>query len=325
MTPERAVGGPIADPTTQGMGLTRPPRLREGDRVAVVSPSGPVPMDRLDTGSDILREWGLDVVFGKHVLDVHDRLGYLAGADADRAADLQQAWLDPSIAAVLCARGGYGAQRMVDLLDWDAMRTVQPKVFAGFSDITALHEAFATQLGVATLHAPMVGARPFGTDEPSTEHLRRILFEPGTTLTLHSSTAEMLAPGVARGMTCGGNVSLLPADLGTPTGRDSAAGAILLLEDVEEDLYRLDRIFTQLQRSGWLEGVAGVAFGSFHDCEDGVRDLVLDRFGELGVPMVWELGFGHGPTSLTVPLGLPAVLDADAATLTLAEPALVDS
>lgn len=318
-----AAEGPAADRARDKAELTRPPRLREGDRVAIVSPSGPVPKDRLDAGCDILRGWGLDVELGAHVLDVHDRFGYLAGADADRAADLQQAWVDPSVAAVICARGGYGVQRMVDLLDWAAMRAVPPKVFAGYSDITALHEAFATQLCVATLHAPMVGARPFVTDEPSTEHLRRTLFEPESVQTLHSPSAETLVAGVARGITCGGNVSLLPADLGTATGRDSAAGAILLLEDIEEDLYRLDRIFTQLLRSGWLDGVAGVAFGSFHDCEDGVRDLVLDRFGGLGVPMVWELGFGHGPTSLTVPLGVPAVLDADAATLTLPEPALL--
>lgn len=302
--------------------LTRPRRLRAGDRVVVVSPSGPVPKDRLDTGCDILRGWGLDVEFGAHVLDVHERFGYLAGADADRAADLQRAWLDSSVAAVLCARGGYGAQRMVDLLDWAAMRSVQPKVFAGYSDITALHEAFGTQLGVATLHAPMVGARPFGTHEPSTEHLRRTLFEPETVQTLSSATAEALTPGTARGITFGGNVSLLPASLGTPTGRESAAGAILLLEDVEEDLYRLDRLFTQMLRCGWLDGVAGVVLGSFHDCEDGVRDLVLDRFAGLSVPIVWELGFGHGHTSLTVPLGVPAVLDANAATLTLDAPAL---
>lgn len=303
-------------------GLTRPRRLREGDRVVVVSPSGPVPKDRLDTGCDVLRDWGLDVELGAHVLDVHERFGYLAGNDADRAADLQQAWLDPAVAAVFCARGGYGAQRMVDLLDWAAMRAVQPKVFAGYSDITALHEAFATQLGVATLHAPMVGARPFGTDGPSTENLRRTLFEPETALTLHSETAETLVPGTARGITGGGNVSLLPANLGTPTGRESAAGTILMLEDVEEDAYRLDRLFTQLLRTGWLDGVAGVVFGSFHGCEDGVRDLVLDRFGGLGVPLVWGLGFGHGPMSLTIPLGVPAMLDADAATVTLDGPPL---
>lgn len=302
--------------------LTRPPRLRRGDRVAVVSPSGPVPKDRLDAGCAILREWGLDVVLAPHVTDVHDRFTYLAGTDADRAADLQAAWLDPGIQGILCARGGYGAHRMVDLLDWNAMRSVPPKVFGGYSDITALHEAFATQLGVVTLHVPMVGARPFVDDERSARLLHDMLFQPERAVVFTSPSAETLVPGVARGVTLGGCVSLLAAEIGSPTARPGAAGGILLLEDVEEELYRLDRIFTQLLRSGWLDGLAGIALGSWHDCEKGVHDLVLDRFGGLGVPIVGELGFGHGPSSITVALGVAATLDAGAGTVTLDGPAL---
>lgn len=301
--------------------LTRPPRLHPGDRVAVVSPSGPVPKDRLDAGCAILRGWGLDVVLAPHAMDVHDRFGYLAGDDADRAADLQWAWLDPSVQGILCARGGYGAHRMVDLLDWDAMRAVPPKVFGGYSDITALHEAFATQLGVVTLHSPMVGARPFD-DEWSARFLHDVLFTPERVLVLTSPGAETLVPGVANGVTIGGCASLLAAEIGSPTARPSAAGGILLLEDVEEELYRLDRYFTQLLRSGWLDGVAGIALGSWHDCEPDVHALVLDRFGRLGVPIVGALGFGHGPRSITVPVGVAATLDAVAGTLTLHRPAL---
>lgn len=306
-----------------GSRLVRPPRLRPGDRVAVVAPGGPVPADRLESGCAILRGWDLDVTVATHVLDVHERLDYLAGADADRAADVQAAWLDPGVAGVLCARGGYGAQRMVDLLDWDAMRAVEAKVFSGYSDITALHEAFATQLGVVTLHAPMIAASSFVEDGRTTDLFRDTLFRPESALTLTSPTAETLVPGAARGVIVGGNLSLLAADVGAPTARPAAAGAIVILEELEEELYRLDRMLTQLLRSGWFDGVAGIALGSWVDCEDGVRELALDRLGDLGVPMVWELGFGHCPSTLTVPLGVPATLDADAATLMLDLPALV--
>jgi muramoyltetrapeptide carboxypeptidase len=263
----------------------------------------------------------MDVVLGAHVLDVEDRFEYLAGTDADRASDLQRAWLDPGISAVMCARGGYGAHRMVDLLDWSAMAEGRPKVLAGFSDITALHEAFAVRLGVATLHAPTVASRQL-ENEISARSLRQTLFDPETSRVLTSPSASTLVPGVASGVTVGGCLALLADNLRTPTARLGVDGGILILEDTREDRYRLDRMLTQLLRAGWLDGVAGIALGSWFECEAGVRDLMLDRLGALGVPIVWEMGFGHGPSSLTVPLGLAATLDADAATLTLDVPAL---
>lgn len=306
--------------------LARPPRLVPGDRVAVVSPSGPVVRERLETGCAVLRSWGLEVEVAPHVLDRDERLGYLAGSDADRAADLERAWLDPGVAAVLCARGGYGASRMVDLLDWAAMRGGPPKIFAGYSDLTVLHEAFATRLGVVTLHAPMVANRVLTEDPPTAAGLREVLFAPERARVLTSPRAQTLVPGRARGVTLGGCLSLLTDGLGTPTSRPNTAGGILLLEDVAEECYRLDRMLTHLRRAGWLAGVAGIALGSWHGClpdQAALRTLMLDRLGDLGVPVVWELGFGHGPRSLTVPLGVPATLDADAATLTLELPALV--
>jgi muramoyltetrapeptide carboxypeptidase len=169
----------------------------------------------------------------------------------------------------------------------------------------------------------MVGALPFVGDERSARLLQEMLFAPENATVLTSPKAEMLAPGVARGVTLGGCLALLVDELGTPTARAKAAGGILLLEDTGEDLYRLDRMFTQLRRSGWLDGVAGIALGSWYECEDGVRELAVDRLGDLGVPIIWELGFGHCESSITVPLGVPATLDADAATLTLEIPALV--
>ncbi|GAB2892566.1 LD-carboxypeptidase [Streptomyces deserti] len=302
--------------------LVRPPRLAPGARVAVVAPSGPVPEERLQAGLDVLRGWDLDPVVAPHVLDRHGAFDYLAGTDADRAADLQHAWCDPSVDAVLCARGGYGAQRIVDLLDWTAMRAAGPKVFVGFSDITALHEAFATRLGLATLHGPMAAGVDFIKHARAQEHLKATLFAPETVRTLPAGTA--LVPGRSRGVTLGGCLSLLAADLGTPHARPSARGGLLCLEDVGEETYRLDRYLTQLLRAGWLDGVRGVLLGSWEQCDpyERVRALLTDRLGGLGVPVVEDVGFGHCDGALTIPFGLAAQLDADAGTLTLDEPAL---
>ncbi|MEL5958827.1 LD-carboxypeptidase [Streptomyces sp. CLV115] len=309
--------------------LTRPARLRPGARVAVVSPSGPVPADRLDAGLDILRGWGLDPVEAPHARDVHPELDYLGGTDGARARDLQEAWCDPAVDAVICARGGYGVQRMVDLVDWAAMRAAGPKVFVGYSDITVLHEAFAQRMGLATLHGPMAGTETFLKDPDTQESLRATLFEPGSVRTLGLPTARALVPGRARGITYGGCVSLLAAELGTPHARASARGGLLVIEDTTEDPYAVDRILTQLLRAGALDGIAGVACGSWAGCGpyEEVRAVLADRLGPLGVPVVEELGFGHGPTALTIPLGVPAVLDAPAdgspATLTAEVSALL--
>jgi muramoyltetrapeptide carboxypeptidase len=308
--------------------LTRPARLRPGARIAVVSPSGPVPADRLEAGLDILRGWGLEPVEAPHVRQVHPGLDYLAGTDEERAGDLQQAWCDPSVDAVICARGGYGVQRMADLVDWAAMRAAGPKVFIGYSDITVLHEAFAQRVGLATLHGPMAGTETFLKDPDTQESLRATLFEPDTVRTLGLPTARALVPGRARGITYGGCVSLLAAELGTPHARTSARGGLLVIEDTTEDPYSIDRILTQLLRAGALDGVAGVVCGSWAGCGpyEKVRAVLADRLAPLGVPVVEELGFGHGPTALTLPLGVPAVLDAPAdggpATLTAEVPAL---
>ncbi|MET9382817.1 LD-carboxypeptidase [Streptomyces sp. NPDC002928] len=303
--------------------LLRPSRLAPGARVAVVAPSGPVAEERLQAGLDVLRGWDLDPVVAPHVLDRHCELNYLAGTDADRAADLQDAWCDPSVDAVLCARGGYGAQRMVDLLDWAAMRAAGPKVFVGFSDITVLHQAFATRLDLVTLHGPAAAGVDFIKNARAQEHLRATLFAPETVRTL-TSGGGALSPGRARGVTLGGCLSMLASDLGTPHAHSDAGGGLLMLEDVGERAYRIDRTLTQLLRTGWLDGVAGIALGSWAGCGpyDEVRAVLADRLGGLGVPVVEELGFGHGEGALTVPFGVSAELDADAGTLTLDEPAL---
>jgi muramoyltetrapeptide carboxypeptidase len=303
--------------------LLRPSRLAPGARVAVVATSGPVPEERLQAGLDVLRGWDLDPVVASHVLDRHPQFGYLAGTDADRAADLQNAWCDPSVDAVLCARGGYGAQRLTGLLDWEAMRAAGPKVFVGFSDLTVLHEAFARRLGLATLHGPMAAGIDFVKSARAQEHLRATLFAPETVRHI-TSRGRAMVPGRARGVTLGGCLSLLASELGTPDVRPSARGGLLCLEDVGEETYRIDRYLTQLLRAGWLDGVGGLLLGSWDRCDpyDRLHPLLVDRLGGLGVPVVEEFGFGHCADALTVPFGVMAELDADAGTLTLDEPAL---
>lgn len=301
--------------------LISPPRLRPGDTIAVVAPSGPVPADRLDAGVAQLREWGLDVQVMLHVRDTHPELGYLAGTDDARAADFQEAWLDPDVHAIIAARGGYGATRMVDLVDWDALAATDPKVLVGYSDCTVLHQTVALHLGLVSLHGPMSGAWSFLKSEPAREHLRRTLFEPETTRTITGPLAHTLVGGTARGITTGGCLSLLATSVGSGATPPSAAGGIVLLEDVAEQAYRIDAYLTHLLRAGWFDGAVGIVLGSWQDCEP-AEPVVLDLLGPLGIPILGELGFGHGPDPVTVPLGVSVELDADAGTLTLDHPAL---
>ncbi|OLT48925.1 LD-carboxypeptidase [Saccharomonospora sp. CUA-673] len=298
--------------------LPIPRGLRPGDTAALVAPSGPVPEQLRTQAVEAFTAWGLTVEVFDSVTARHPRYRYLAGTDELRAADFQAAWTRPDIAAVIAARGGYGAQRMIDLVDWDAVRAAGPKLFAGSSDITALHAALAHRVGVSTVFATMPASTHF--DDTAADSLRAALFDPAGTRTVQGPNARSLVEGRASGPTVGGNLCLLAACAGTPE-QQCAAGAVALLEDVGEDLYRLDRLLTQLLRSGWFDGVAGIALGSWTACGDPaagtVEELIVERLGPLGVPMVWDLGFGHHRGALTVPLGVPAVLDADAASLTV--------
>jgi len=283
----------------------RPPPLRPGDRVTVIAPAGPVHTGLLAAGTAILRTWGLDVHVAPHVHDVHPTLPYLAGHDVDRARDLTDAWHDPDVKAVLSARGGYGSQRLLDHVDWTSLTRV--KHFTGSSDTTALHSAF-TRVGHTTHFGPMIGTSAFVHDARAQENLRRGLFDPPTVLT--GPRATTLVPGRARGTTTGGTLTLL--DTATPPG------GVVLLEDVDEDTYRLDRMLTALLRSGWFDTATGVALGSWNRCGD-TEHVLHDRLTPLGVPVVADLGFGHCPGQLTIPLGVDVELDADHGTLTVLE------
>lgn len=305
------------------MRRVRPARLRPGSTVALVAPSGPVNEALLRRGIAILESWGLTVRVGEHVLDRHPTLPYLAGLDVHRAADLQRAWCDPTVDAVMCVRGGYGAMRMVDLLDWPAMIEAGPKLFTGSSDITALHEAVGSRLNVVTLFSPLL-ASEISFDVGGQKHFRQTLFEPESVLTLTGPATTALGDGVGHGMIVGGNLSLLASGVGEPDAFVPPDESLVLLEDVNEEPYQVDRMLTQLLRAGWFTGVTGVALGSWKGCgtPDEVRAVMADLLVGLGIPVVWELGFGHCPDQLTIPLGAEATLDADQGTLTLAEPAL---
>lgn len=293
----------------------RPARLREGDRVRIVAPSGPVDADRLAAGCDTLRRLGLEVELADHV---RDRTGFLAGADADRAHDLQRAWCDPDVRAVLCARGGYGAMRVLARLDWTALRAARPKILFGSSDVTALHAAFGRRLGVTTGFGPMVAGALAEPTPVEIDHLRAALFG----LPAPVRAAATYAAGRARGRLVGGNLALLASLTGTPFAPPAARGRIVVLEDVDEAPYRVDRMLTQLLLAGWFDGVAGVVLGSWTSCgpEAEVEAVLRDRLEPLGVPIVAGVALGHGRPQLTIELGGLVELDADAGTLTPLEP-----
>jgi muramoyltetrapeptide carboxypeptidase LdcA involved in peptidoglycan recycling len=282
-----------------------PPSLGVGDRVAVVAPSGPVDPARLERGCAVLRGLGLDVVVGKHALDQNPSgLTYLAGSDAERAADLQQAWCDPRVSAVLCARGGYGAARVLGHLDWEALRGAPPTWLLGSSDITALHVAFGRRLSVPTLFGPMTASIVADAEPEALDHLRESLFGPGAPV--HGTHAPV--DGRAEGVLTGGNLSLLTSLLGTPYAPEPPAGAIAFLEDVGEVPYRVDRMLTQLLQAGWFDDVAGIALGSWTGCGD-LDAVFADRLVPIGVPILAGVPVGHGPRQLTIRLGAPATLD----------------
>lgn len=249
------------------------------------------------------------------MLAAHPTLDHLAGPDEDRAADFTDAWLDPDAAAVMVARGGFGSQRILDLLDWRRLAEAGPKLFIGFSDVTALHQAIAARLGLVTLHGHVVTS--LGSAEPaSAEFLRRLAMEPESIVELLAGCSVTVVPGQATGVLTGGNLSLLAAEVGTRFSR-SGRGGIVVLEDAGEPAYRVDRLLTQLLRAGWFDGVAGLVIGSFTDCgpPEEVEAVLHARLVPLGVPMVAGFDFGHTPTMVSVPFGVRAALDADRGTL----------
>lgn len=303
---------PVSRPTLS------PPVLRAGDAVALVSPAGPVAAARVEAAVRELSSWGLRPKVYPHALDAEH---FLAGSDANRAADLNDALSDPDIRAVLCTRGGYGVQRILEHVDYAAVRR-DPKLVAGFSDITALHAALWANAGLVTVHGPVAAQLERGGLFAST--LRQALMSTET-LVLEADpdepTFSVRTGGVAHGTLLGGNLSILSTCVGTPFMPD-LNGAILLIEDVGELAYRVDRLLTHLGNCGLLRCLAGVAIGQFSEPGHGnnpVRPpaVLTERLGHLGIPVLGGLSIGHGDRNLAVALGSRATLDADAGTLTV--------
>jgi muramoyltetrapeptide carboxypeptidase len=302
--------------------LARPPALRPGDRVAVLSASGPADQAELAVGLDALRFAGLHADVLPSATDGGSMRTYLAGDDKLRAGDLRGALTDPAIAGIIFATGGYGAQRTLAAMDWTGLDAQPPKVLAGYSDVTAILEAFAARLGWASLHSPMV------TSSGDTAHysfgsLLRALMRPACAMTTRYPAAVTLAGGTASGITLGGNLTLLSSSVGTGTSRP-ARGGILLIEEVREDAYRVDRMLTQLRRSGYLDGVAGIIGGTFTDCGEPalIEEILAERLGDLGVPLIARANVGHGGHQQAYPIGIAAELNADTHTLDLLDPPL---
>ncbi|HZP43007.1 MAG TPA: LD-carboxypeptidase [Candidatus Binatia bacterium] len=291
----------------------------------MVAPAGAVDGERLAAGIKVLEAWGVRVEVGSAVLDRHN---YLAGADDARRADLERMLGDPRVRAIVCARGGYGSQRLVPSLDFGTLAR-DPKPIVGYSDATALLTA-AVAAGVVAIHGPMVAddlAR--GLAARSEGRLRALLMDAD--LLWDVEAPETVTPGRATGHLMGGCLSVLVSMLGTPYAPDTD-GAILFLEDVAERPYRLDRLLTQLRQAGKLDRVAGVVFGTMAACPpvDGVGplDVVRACCDDLPCPIAYGLPAGHDPNkagseNMALPFGVQVTLDADRGRLTALEPAVV--
>ena len=277
----------------------------------------------LEAGLDALRFAGLDPVAYPSAYEPGTLRAYLAGDDKLRAGDLTAALTDPDIAGIIFAKGGYGAQRTLEILDWEALGHLPLKVLAGFSDITAILEGVATRLGWASLFSPMT-ATTADASHYSLGSLLRTLMRPADATQIAYPEAVTLVPGVARGVTMGGTLALLASSIGTDTSSTTARGGILLLEDVNEEDFRVDRLLTQLRRSGYLDGVEGIIGGNFADCgpAEQIESILDERLGGLGVPMIAWANVGHGGRFQTFPIGIAAELDATARTLRLLDPPL---
>lgn len=290
--------------------------LRPGDAVALVSPAGPVAAAKVESAAQVLQGWGLKPRIYPHALDTHS---FYAGTDEHRLADFNAALADPQIRGIFCNRGGYGAQRIVQQLDFDAVRR-DPKLVVGFSDITAIHGALWAHARLATIHGPVASQLERGGSFVS--GLRHVSMSTESVLVSADPaepTFEVRIGGIAHGLLLGGNLSLLSSSIGTAYMPD-LKDAILLIEDVGEAAYRVDRMLTHLLNSGALAGLAGVAIGQFseHKGANGVvtpSKVLLERLGTLGVPVLGGLSIGHDNTNYAVPFGVQATLDADAGTL----------
>lgn len=298
--------------------MIRPAAVPRDARIALVAPAGPLANEAIDRAAARVEAIGWTPLPGRNS---RGRRGYLSGTDEERLADLQAAIDSPDNDAIWCLRGGYGTMRIVDRIDWDPL-VRRPRPLIGFSDNTALHLALQRRR-LVSFHGPHPAAERLPDD--SLMLLRRLLTDPrpAGTLPAPDSRVRTLVAGEAEGRLVGGNLVLLAAMVGTRWA-PRTRGAILFFEEVGEAPYRIDRLLTQLRLSGALRGVRGIAVGALSDCPDAGEDpedvlasLLLDRLGDLGVPLAFGFPFGHQDDNWTLPLGVRARIDAGAGTLSL--------
>jgi muramoyltetrapeptide carboxypeptidase len=320
---------PVASPT-----LVKPPRLRPGDTVGLIEPAG-FTDDGFDL--DLVRETIVAMELKpKDAPHLAQRHGYLAGKDADRAADINAMYADPAVKAVFAVRGGWGCARLLPYLNFATIRA-NPKLLVGFSDITALHLAFAAKAGFTTIHGPNA-ASSWG--KLSWDAFRAVAFDGATPtfanpvgmedrLVQRSGRIRTFRPGVARGRLLGGNLTVLAALMGTGWLPDFT-GAILFIEDIDEAPYRIDRMLTQLALGGVLGKLAGVVFGQCSGCTAAgpsyggftLSEVLQQHLESLGIPAFQGALFGHVANQFSLPVGVRAEIDAGAGTIRLLETAV---
>ncbi|WP_243302234.1 S66 peptidase family protein [Geothrix oryzisoli] len=312
----------------------KPRRLKAGATVGLVSPASATWVtEELAIVQETVEALGLKARLGKHVLD---RYGYLAGKDADRAADLNEMFADDSVDAILCVRGGWGCNRLLPLLDYKTI-AAHPKVLLGYSDITSLLTAIHAKTGLVTFHGP-VGASTWNAY--SLAYARRVLFDAeavvmdnpknkGDNLAVTQDRVQTITPGTASGRLLGGNLTVLTAMLGSDYLPDWQ-GAILFLEDTNENIYRIDRMMTQLKLAGVLDKIAGCVFGKCTKCSPGeghgsltLEEVLNDHLKPLKIPAWYGAMIGHIDNKFTVPVGIRAQIDAGRGTITMLEPAVL--
>ena len=331
-----ALASPLKLGRAANQPLLKPARLKPGSVVGIVSPAGATFVrEELDIVLDAVRALGLVPRLAPHLLD---RYGYLGGEDKNRAADINQFFADPQVAAILPIRGGWGCSRILPYLNYERIRQ-NPKIIVGFSDVTALLLAINARTHLVTFHGPngLTSWKP-----AQTEYFRRILFaaEPlrfqnlkdpddDNRLMQVKYRIQTITPGRVRGRLIGGNLSVFSALVGSPYLPD-LSGAILFLEDVNENIYRLDRLMTHLKIAGVFDRLAGFIFGQCPECKPDadygsltLEQVVVDHIKPLGIPAWYGAMIGHIEPVLTLPIGLEVEIDASAGTIRMLEPAVV--
>ena len=294
-----------------------PRALKRGDTLGIVAPASPFDRKAFDAGLRVLESMDFNLAIPESIFDQN---GYLAGSDQHRADLLNQLFADPDIDGIICARGGYGAMRILPLLDVDAIAR-HPKVFVGFSDITVLLDFLVQRCRMVAFHGPTVTT--LGKADPSTRDRFLLALSKPAPLSLSTVSNQVIRPGITAGRFFCGNLTLLCHLTGTPFQPDFS-GSILLIEDQGEAPYRIDRMLTQMQLAGCFDGLAGMALGAFVDCGpvDEVHRIVADRLGGQDLPILAGFDVGHERVNMTLPVGLPVRLDTYAGTLTFAGPAV---